>query len=194
METVIMKRRYQICVSGAAKGDSVRLAHGLARAVAVQIVERGHIVFTGATTGLPYAAAVAAKAAGGDEVSSIGFSPAASPLAHIKKYRLPTEGFDVIVYTGFGYTGRDLLLIRSADAVVMVGGRIGTLHELAISLEEHTPVGILVGSGGMTAEVDHVLKAAKRSRSGMFFNEDPANLVDQLITAVDQRYKKVDGK
>jgi uncharacterized protein (TIGR00725 family) len=189
-----MKRRYQICISGAAKGDSVRLAHGLARAAAVQVVNRGHVVLTGATTGLPYAAALAAKAAGGDEISSVGFSPAASPLAHVKKYRLPTDGFDLILYTGFGYTGRDLLLIRSADAVIMVGGRIGTLHEFSISLEEHTPVGVLMGSGGMTAEVEHVLKAAKRSRSGIIFDPDPVNLVDQLIKLVDQRYSKVRGQ
>ncbi len=189
-----MKRMYQICVSGAAKGDSVKLAYGLARAVGVQIVKQGHLLLTGATAGLPYAAALAAKAAGGPHISSIGFSPAASLLSHVKKYRLPTDGFDTILYTGFEYTGRDLLLVRSSDAVIMIGGRIGTLHELTIALEEHKPVGVLVGSGGMTAEVLHVLKAAKRARTGIIFDEDPARLVIRIVEILDAKYSKLDQK
>jgi predicted Rossmann-fold nucleotide-binding protein len=59
----------------------------------------------------------------------------------------------------FEYTGRNLLLVRSSDAVVMVGGRIGTLNEMTIAIEERKPLGVLLGSGGMTEEVEHVLKA-----------------------------------
>ena len=103
------------------------LAKHLAGDVAREVVHRGHLVITGATRGLPFYAAQAAKHAKPDDVTSIGFSPAASRLAHVKKYRLPTDVFDTILYTGFEYTGRNLLLVRSADAVVMVGGRIGTL-------------------------------------------------------------------
>jgi len=40
--------RYQICVSGAARGDSVEPAKELAAAVAREIVRRGHLVVTGA--------------------------------------------------------------------------------------------------------------------------------------------------
>lgn len=50
------------------------------------------------------------------------------------------------MYTGFGYMGRDVLLVRSSDALIMVGGRLGTLNELMVALEEKTPVGILTGS------------------------------------------------
>lgn len=179
---------YQICVSGAAKGDSAVRARKLAVAVGQEIAARGHITLTGATRGLPYAAAKAAKEAGG---FSMGFSPAASRSAHVKKYRLPLDAFDSVLYTGFEYTGRDLLLIRSSDAVVMIGGRIGTLHELAIAIEEHKPLGVLLGSGGMTDEVEHVLKAAKRSRSGLYFSHDPAELVDMLIEAVKLKNRKI---
>lgn len=185
------KTRYQICVSGAAKGDSVKLAHGLAKIVGVQIITQGHIVLTGATSGLPYAAASAAKAAVKDQITSIGVSPAGSKLAHVNKYKLPTDAYDLIMYTGFDYTGRDLLLVRMADAVIMVGGRIGTLNELAVALEDHRPVGVLLGSGGMTNEVEAVLKAAKRSRSGIIFDTDPAKLVKDVVEMVDHRYRKL---
>lgn len=177
---------YQICVSGAA-GGNIEAGRALAGEVGQEIVRRGHIVLTGATKGLPYVAAKAAKEAGG---ISMGFSPAASRLSHIKKYRLPIDAFDTILYTGFEYTGRNLLLIRSSDAVVMIGGRIGTLNELTIAIEERKPVGVLLGSGGMTDEVANVLKAAKRSRTNIYFDTSPVQLIDTLLQALDQKAKK----
>lgn len=183
--------RYQICVSGAARGDSVELAKNLAAAVGSEIVRRGHLVITGATRGLPYYAAKAAKHEGGTHVTSIGFSPAASRLAHVKKYQLPLNVFDTILFTGFEYTGRNLLLVRSSDAVVMVGGRIGTLNELTIAIEERKPIGVLLGSGGMTEEVEHVLKAAKRARTGIIFSRDPIELVDLLIDLIKAKSDKL---
>lgn len=182
------KVAYQICVSGAAKGDSVDIGRALAVAAAREIAARGHITLTGATLGLPHAAAKAAMEAGG---ISVGFSPAASRTEHVKKYKLPLDYYNTVLYTGFHYTGRDLLLVRSCDAMVMVGGRIGTLHELAIALEERKPVGVLLGSGGMTLEVEHVLRAAKRARTGIIFNHDPAALVDELIAMVAHKNRKI---
>ena len=46
---------------------------------------------------------------------SVGLSPAASKVEHVMKYRLPTEAYDTILYTGLHYIGRDTLLITSAD-------------------------------------------------------------------------------
>jgi uncharacterized protein (TIGR00725 family) len=185
------KLRYQISVSGAARGPSIETGKQLAAEAAREIVRRGHLVLTGATRGLPYHAAKAAKEAGGDQVSSIGFSPAASRLAHAKKYQLPLDAFDTILYTGFEYTGRNLLLVRSSDAVVMVGGRIGTLNELTIAIEERKPIGVLLGSGGMTEEVEHVLMAAKRARTGIIFGHEPDALVDELIALVESKNRKL---
>ena len=61
---------------------------------------------------------------------------------------------------------RDILLDAERDHIgeaevllTMVGGRIGTLNELTIAIEERKPIGVLLGSGGMTDEVEHVLKA-----------------------------------
>jgi uncharacterized protein (TIGR00725 family) len=187
----VAKLRYQICISGAARGDSIETGKYLAAAAAREIVARGHLVISGATRGLPYYAAKEAKKAGGPHISSIGFSPAASRLAHVKKYQLPLDAFDTIIYTGFEYTGRNLLLVRSADAVVMVGGRIGTLNEMTIAIEEHKPLGVLLGSGGMTEEVEHVLKAAKRARTGIIFGHDPAELVDDLIALIEGKNRKL---
>ena len=55
---------------------------------------------------------------------------------------------DLIIYTGFDYSGRNLLLVRSADAVIEVCGRIGTLNEFTIAFEDQKPVGVLEHCGG----------------------------------------------
>jgi uncharacterized protein (TIGR00725 family) len=179
---------YQICVSGAARGDSVDISAKLAVQTAAAIAKRGHILLTGATTGLPHLAAKAALHAGG---ISVGFSPAANRRDHIKSYRLPVDGFSTLLYTGFEYTGRNLLMVRSCDGMIMIGGRIGTLNELTIGIEERKPIGVLLGSGGMTDEVKHVLKVAKRTRTNVIFDEDPQKLVDQVISAISHKYRKL---
>jgi uncharacterized protein (TIGR00725 family) len=175
---------YQICVSGAAKGSTVSTAHKLAEAAGRRVAETKHTLLTGATNGLPDYAAMGAKAAGG---ISIGFSPATTRREHVRTYRLPTKYYDSIVCTGFDYTGRDLLLVRSADAVVMIGGRIGTLQEFAVAFEEKTPIGIVTGSGGVSDAIKEVLKAARRTRHTVIYDDDPARLVDRLIKLLDQR-------
>lgn len=179
--------QYQICISGSAKGASVKEAHELAERTATHIVKRGHIVLTGATIGLPEYAARAAKKAGG---ISIGFSPAASRLAHIKKYRLPIAPFDYILYTGFEYTGRNLLMIRSSDAVITIGGRIGTLNEFSIAFEEQKPNGVLTSSGGISDDIRHILKLARRGSENLIFGENPEELVDEVIHALNIKMAK----
>ena len=51
--------RYQICVSGAATGDSVLASRDLAFRLGQEIVRQGKILTTGATVGLPHHAALA---------------------------------------------------------------------------------------------------------------------------------------
>jgi uncharacterized protein (TIGR00725 family) len=121
-----MRTHYQICVSGAAKGDSVEQGKKLAEEAAVAIAKAGHGLMTGATTGLPEFAARAYVKAGGKV--SLGISPAGTKVEHVLKYHLPIDAYDVILYTGLHYVGRDALLINSSDAVVSVGGRWGTMQ------------------------------------------------------------------
>jgi hypothetical protein len=48
-----MSSQYQICISGAAKGDSVAQGKELVQTAALAIAKAGHALMTGATTGLP---------------------------------------------------------------------------------------------------------------------------------------------
>src|SRR3982751_6544065 len=164
---------YQICVSGAAKGDSVEEGKALATRLGAAIAQAGHSLLTGATIGLPNYAAIGYKAAGG--TMSLGISPAASKIEHVMKYRLPTEAYDTILYTGLHYIGRDTLLITSSDAVVSIGGRLGTLHEFTISMESQTPIGFLQGAGGISEQINDIMELAHPLRPGavVLFDTSP---------------------
>lgn len=178
-----MGSHYQICVSGAAKGDSVEQGKELAAQIGTELANAGHSLLTGATTGLPDAAARGYKKAGGS--MSLGISPASTKVEHVLKYRLPTDCYDVILYTGMHYVGRDALLISSADAVISIGGRLGTLHEFTIAMETKTPIGFLQGAGGVSTEVKDLMTITHANDDLVIFETDPAVLIEKLTKLLD---------
>ena len=184
-----MTRRYKICISGGSKGESAERAYPLAREVGKEVAKRGHVLITGATTGVPHEAAKAAKKAGG---SVIGFSPAGSEAEHKKKYHLPMnpEIYDHVIFAEFGYTGRNLLMVRSADATIVIDGRIGTLNEFTSAFEEHEIVGVLEGSGGIADEIRRILSLAQKGKRKVIFGNEPKKLVRQVIQKISQERRK----
>ncbi len=181
--------KYKICISGTASTDKfppemLEKTEMLGQLVA----ERDMVLVTGATTGAPYWAAKGAKKARG---IVIGFSPAYSKIQHVKTYRLPLDYHDLIVYTGFGYSGRNLLLTRAADAVVTVGGRIGTLNEFTDAFEDQKPQGVLLGTGGTTDLIPEIIERAGRGTGKVVFDTDPAKLLDKLVKMIEAEEREL---
>jgi len=126
--------KFKIAVSGAADTEfmnpnEMEEAEELGKLIA----EHGMVTVTGATTGAPYWTAKGAKKAGGIVV---GISPAATKREHVEVYHLPVDYHDLIIYVGGGYSQRNLIFTRSADAVIYLGGRIGTLNEFTDAFED----------------------------------------------------------
>ena len=169
----------KICVSGAAETGHCGLdAFEKAKEVGREIARVGGIITTGATTGFPMYSAMGAKDVRG---FSIGFSPAAGEREHVEVYKLPLYYMDVVVYTGFGYSGRDLLLVRSSDAIIIGCGRIGTLNEFSIAYEDKRPIGILEGEWETDEILRRVIDAANRPNNKIVFDTDPKSLVERLV-------------
>ncbi|MDP2598764.1 MAG: hypothetical protein Q8P49_02965 [Candidatus Liptonbacteria bacterium] len=188
--SIFYQLKYKICISGSAETDRcgpevLEKAHEVGRIIA----ERNMILVTGATTGIPYWSAKGAKEAGG---IVIGLSPAASKIAHVKTYHLPLDYHDLIIYTGFDYSGRNLLLTRSADAIITINGRMGTLNEFTIGFEDKKPQGILIGSGGMSDMLQQIVKDAHRGPGKVVYESDPAKLVDAVVALVEAEEKNLD--
>lgn len=181
--------RYQICVSGAASGETVTNAHEQAFALGVEIAKAGKTLLTGATVGLPHYAAMGFKSVKNPKGSSIGFSPASSYREHVSTYRLPTKEFDYINFTGMEYVGRDVHLVRSSDAVITVGGRMGSLHELATALESRKVCGVLLGTGGLADYAATLLKHIEApGGKDVIFDTDPKRLISKIVEVLDKKY------
>jgi uncharacterized protein (TIGR00725 family) len=173
--------QYKISVSGSASNNCAKGAFKKAYEVGRQIALHGCTLITGATIGVPEWATRGAKSVGG---VSIGLSPAVSKQAHVHTYKLPTRYMDLIIYTGFDYSGRNMLMTRASDGVIVVCGRIGTLNEFTTAFEDKRVVGVLTGTGGVQQEIDDILRVAKRGRKRIVFDADPKTLVEKVIKLI----------
>jgi len=181
--------RYQICVSGAASGETVQTSHQLAYDLGVAISKRGKTLLTGATVGLPHYAAMGAVSIKKERGISIGFSPASSFKEHVSTYRLPTKEFDYINFTGMEYVGRDVHLVRSCDAIITIGGRMGSLHELSTALESRKVCGVLLGSGGLADFTPTLLENIEAPGArDIIYDTDPDRIVQKVIDRLDEKY------
>ena len=174
--------KYKFAVSGAAEtGHCSKSALEAAKEMGREIVRHNGVILTGATTGVPYFAARGAKEEGG---ISIGLSPATTERAHVKTYHLPVDYFDLIIYTGFGYSGRNLLLTRSADAVILICGRMGTFNEFTIAFEDNKPIGVLEGTGGTADMIRNIVAKSHRGPGKIVYDSNPKHLLEKLLKLV----------
>ncbi len=152
-----------------------------ARAIGRCVARRGMVLVSGAAPGLPYESAAGAQEEGG---LSIGISPALSLDEHVNVYHSPVDVFDVMIYTGSGLMGREIVNIRSSDIVVIISGHSGTLGEFAIAYDEGKLIGVLENSGGIADIVPQLVEAIDKGTGAFIIYEaDPDRLIDRLIDA-----------
>ncbi len=172
-------------MGGAGEGiaeDYLRRAEELGAVAAAA----GCVLITGGCPGLPLAAAKGAKTHGGYVV---GISPGLSLEEHAFKYESPTIHHDVLIFTGSGLMGREVVNIRSSHIVVIIGGSTGTLGELAIAYDEGKLIGILTGTGGISDLVEQILATChKQTGARVIYHDDPNELIAQLLTAYWQEH------
>lgn len=146
------------------------------------IATRDLVLLTGATTGVVYVVGKAARDAG---ALHLGISPGHNMQEHIDEYKLPSDACDVIIYTGFGLKGRNVVLVRSCDIVLVIAGGMGSLNEFTIAHDERKVIGCLLGTGGVADEADLLLqKFSKVSGARIFQDHDPKQLLDACLAAV----------
>jgi uncharacterized protein (TIGR00725 family) len=179
-----LARKPVVGVMGASENDALPESEkarlkDLADRVGAVLARRECILVTGATTGLPDLVARAFRRAGG---FALGISPAHDRKEHLERYGLPDEGADAIVYTGFGYKGRNVINVRSADIVLLFGGATGTLNEFTIAYDEAKIIGVLEGTGGIADHIREVIQfCSKPTRGRVIFDKDPEKLVNTCL-------------
>ena len=161
------------------KETLTRKAEELGRVIAT----RDLVLMTGATTGVVYVVGKTAHDAGG---LHLGISPAHNIQEHTNEYKLPADACDVILYTGFGLKGRNVVLVRSCDIVLFIAGGMGSLNEFTIAHDERKVIGCLLGTGGVADEADLLLqKFSKVSGARIFQDEDPERLLTACLNTVE---------
>jgi uncharacterized protein (TIGR00725 family) len=120
--------RIAVCCAGTPEEDNDRLAEQ----VGMHIARAKAILLCGGLFGGMEAAARGAAAAGG---TTIGFLPGVNPDDANDYVTLPLA-------TGLG-EARNFVLVRSADAVIGIGGEWGTLSEIALAKKIGRPVVLL---------------------------------------------------
>src|SRR3954451_13632327 len=133
--------------AGDASAEEEQDAESIGRALA----QAGAVLVCGGLGGVMEAACRGAKAAEG---TTLGILPGADRAA-------ANDHVDVAVATGMGEM-RNALVVRSADALIAVGGEFGTLSEIALALKAGKPV-VALGSWELSRRgesAEAILRAA----------------------------------
>jgi uncharacterized protein (TIGR00725 family) len=165
-------------LAGEANATLSEKTEALASAIAAGNV----MLLTGGTTGIVYGVGKRAHEAG---VLHVGISPASNEHEHRERYKLPTDACDLLIYTGFGLKGRNVVLVRSCDVVLFIAGAMGTLNEFTIAHDEGKIIGCLMNTGGVADEADYLLqKFSKKTGARILRDENPERLLAACLGAL----------
>jgi uncharacterized protein (TIGR00725 family) len=94
-----------------------------------------------------------------------------------------------VIYSGFGFKGRNVIAVRSADIVILVAGGIGTLNEFTIAYDEGKVIGALQGTGGVADVAQTFLDSLPVRATGavVIADPDPEQLIDRCIAQLCDR-------
>lgn len=143
-------RKPLIAVVGA--GKCSKKLRDMASQVGKYIAEHGGVLVCGGMGGIMEGAAKGAKEAGG---VTIGILPTDNKED-------ANEYIDYVIPTGFG-EARNIMVVRTADAVVAFPGKYGTLSEMAFALHAKKPV-VSINAWRLSDEIeqaDDPIEAAK---------------------------------
>ena len=172
--------KIKVGVMGSAEAVGATALREKAIALGRAISSHDVILLTGATTGLIYETGKAARDAG---AFHLGISPAGDEREHVQRYQLPLDACDAIIYTGFGLKGRNVVLVRSCDVVLFIGGSIGSLNEFTIAYDEGKVIGCLTGTGGVADEIERLVRTfQKQTKARVLYDDDPSRLIDRCLS------------
>jgi len=149
----------KISVIGSSSCD--KSEHDAAFLIGKEIASRGAILICGGLGGVMEAAAKGAKEAAG---ITIGVLPGDDP-------KDANPFIDIPIATGLGES-RNVIIAQTSDAVIAVGGALGTLSEIAFALKKNIPV-----IGINTWDLD----PGRYSGAGIFAASSPSKAVDKAF-------------
>jgi uncharacterized protein (TIGR00725 family) len=166
----------------------------IARRLGKAIAAASCVLITGELDGIPGRVVEAHSQHGG---LSLGISPAHSAVGHAALYGNVPCPSTVVIYSGFGFKGRNVIAVRSADIVIVFAGGIGTLNEFTIAYDEGKVIGLLQGTGGVADMAPTLLHTLPVRSTGavVIADPDPEQLVERCIAKLcEQREEQAAPK
>ena len=162
-------------------GDDSRLsdyAVQVAEDVGVNIARNHGILICGGRGGIMEAACRGAKKENG---ITVGILPNSKEEAN--------EFVDIPLVTGLGHR-RNFLVVNSADVIIAISGRWGTLNEISFAIIFDKPVILIKGTGGMVdrliTDVFHDVLGSK-----CFIVDSAKEAVDKAFEEVNKKYERI---
>lgn len=142
----------------------------VAEAVGRELAKRGATVVCGGLGGVMKAASKGARSEGG---RTIGILPGNSPAE-------ANEYIEIPIVTGMGYA-RNVIVVKSAGAVIAIGGRFGTLSEIGHALQSGIPI---IGLNTWS------LSRGQREEKSIVTAQNPIEAVEKALTAAQRRLER----
>jgi uncharacterized protein (TIGR00725 family) len=165
--------------------ESIELAQKIGDYLAVNNV----VVLTGGCIGLP---SIVAKSAYKNGTETVAYYPDISKKELISNQKIHNNDLSG-VYTEKkfyeGFTQRSIEMIKEADAAIVFNGRLGTLSEFTVGVEEGLPTGVIEGSGGVSNEIRRLCTLVNRDlkKDNIIISEDYKVIIDKLIENQKQK-------
>ena len=172
----------KIAIFSSADPKIAKEYRGLAKAIAHFLIDKGVIIVTGGSLGLPGFIIEEFSKLGGETVM---FSPDPDP----HKHKLRFDNHDIDYYNhvvfGNGFTSRSLEMIKYVDAAVVLNGRTGTLCEFTIAVEEGLPVAVITNTGGISDHLSEIIKIVnKEFPASILFGDSAEEQLDKLLNDI----------
>ena len=143
------------------------------------VAVEGWLLICGGRDGVMEHASKGAKEAGG---VTVGILPSQS-MDEANEY------VDVPITTGLGMGMRSELMIQTVDAIVMIGGKNGTLKELSAAYMNCKSIVIIRGTGEFADSIQNILYEGKyldtRKNVEIYFADSPEEAIPMLKSSLN---------
>ncbi len=164
--------------------DLNRMAYLLGK----QIASEGHFLISPVQLSLVYQAAAGVSDKAG---LSIGFSPASNLREHSRYLQLPTDVYDWIYCSSLHENALLARLVASSQALILIGGVMANLSELALASESLMPVGVLLDAQNQANNdlLQYLQSLSLEKQKHIVVHKDPQILLNTIIGMLDIAYR-----
>jgi len=180
--TPSIKDVYRIAIIGSDEDlisvDQREQIYSICEKLGQSLAKNNIIVFSGGDNGIGHQVVKSVYRAGGTTISIFPGREGDYPLDYVT----------IPIYTEMGYGMRDILMLRSVEGVLAIGGGAGTLGELANAYNLRRPIVAIDGLDGWSTKITTpYLDNRKKVEISILSNWEDA--VNTLKEKIDKRRK-----